>query len=444
MLFRSPFAVLAFAVLAFAVGMVRYTVTAVGLDEAFALVAVASLLLGWYVARTAKRGYEKFALARQLGLALAAIGGTDFTKANLIKAIFKKSKLRSTTFHNATLTHTNFRDAQHLDKANPGTSLLSNFQILDLLTTPNDHYKKNLSAMNLRGAYLADANLEHCNLTNTNLAEADLTGASLKNANLREANCVGTTFTRAQLTGAILESWNIDNTTVFKNVDCQYVFLLEKETPQGTRERRPHDPSATFNPGDFEKLFSEASNLVEVLIRDGLDREAFGKVFQELMDKFGITPADIKGVERKGTDVLVTVEVPEETDKGDVEKTLRLGYDKQLAILAEQRDAARLEASEAKQQTQQERQEKQQLLGILGNFADRPINVKNEINNPIHNEPKAMSNSESGRTINTGGGDYRETNVSEGGQYAERDIINQGNTGISLPEVITLDRKSVV
>lgn len=29
-----------------------------------------------------------------------------------------------------------------------------------------------------------------------------------------------------------------------------------------------------------------------------------------------------------------------------------------------------------------------------------------------------------GRTINTGGGDYREINVSNGGQYAEGDIIN--------------------
>jgi hypothetical protein len=29
-----------------------------------------------------------------------------------------------------------------------------------------------------------------------------------------------------------------------------------------------------------------------------------------------------------------------------------------------------------------------------------------------------------GRTINTGGGDYREINVSNGGQYAEGNIIN--------------------
>ena len=292
--------------------------------------------------------------------------------------------------------------------------------------------------MNFRGAYLADANLESATLTNTDLAEADLTGASLKNANLREANCIGATFTRAYFTGACLESWNIDNTTVFENVDCQHIFLLEKENLQGSRERRPHDPSASFNPGDFEKLFSEASNLVEVLIRDGLDREAFGKVFQELMDKFGITPAHIKGIEKKGTDVLVTVEVSEETDKGDMEKTLRVGYEKQLAILTAERDAARLEASKADQQTRQERQEKQQLLGILGNFADRPVAIKNEINNPIHNEPTAMSNSESGRTINTGGGDYRETNVSEGGQYAERDIINQGQSGTTREEILDL------
>ncbi|MEM6501257.1 MAG: pentapeptide repeat-containing protein [Cyanobacteria bacterium P01_C01_bin.89] len=387
-------------------------------------VAGASLLLGLYVARRAKRGDEKFALARQLGLALAAIGGTNFTSANLTKAIFKKSKLKSTTFHNATLTHTNFRNAQHLDKANPGTSLLSNFQILDLLTTPDGHYKKNLSTINLRGAYLAGANLEHCNLTNTNLAEADLTGASLKNANLRETNCIGTTFTRAHLTGACLESWNIDNTTIFKNVDCQYVFLLEKKNIHGSQERRPHNPDKTFQPGDFEKLFSEALNLVEILIRNDPDPEAFRQAFQDLMDKFGVTPSDIQSIAKKGNDLLVALEVREEINKGEVERTFHETYD-EIAKLTAERDQARLEAGKYEQRAQKL---EDHLLDIATNLST---------NAPTFNQ--TMSQNDNGRNIQMGDGStYRETNVSDGGQYAERDIINQGNTGISLPEVITL------
>ena len=384
-------------------------------------VAGASLLLGWYVAHQANRGDAKFALARQLGLALAAIGGTNFTDAILIRANLKKSKLKNTTFHNAVLTRTNFRDAQQLHKASPGNSLLANFKILDLLITPDGHYGKNLSGLNLRGAYLADANLENVNLSNTDLADADLTNASFKNANLREANCIGTTFTGAYLTGACLESWNINNTTVLQNIDCQHIFLLEKENSHGSRERRPHDSNTHFQPGDFEKLFSETSNLVEILIRDGLNPEACSQTFQTLMAKFAVTPDNLKGIEIRGDDVLVIVEVPEVTDKGEFERTLRSSYDKQLAMVQAEWETTRLAASQAEQQGQRDRQEKQQLLNILSGFAQKPtqISPKTELHPPIHNQPRALSQN-------------------DGGQYAEQDIINHSDTGLSQDDILNL------
>ena len=81
---------------------------------------------------------------------------------------------------------------------------------------------------------------------------------------LTEVQAVGT-----DLTGACLESWNIDHTTKLDNVDCQYIFLLEKPNQIGSRERRLHNPERVFQKGDFTKLYQQVINTVKILLRKG-------------------------------------------------------------------------------------------------------------------------------------------------------------------------------
>jgi uncharacterized protein YjbI with pentapeptide repeats len=382
-------------------------------------------LLGIYVARRANQGDEKFAVIRQLGLALSALGGTNFWGANLTEARFTDATLKSANFTEATLTRTHFTGARQLNKAKPDKTYLANFPLLALLTDPNSGYQADLAGLDLRGAFLAHANLTNANLRHTDLANADLSGAELRSANLREANCIGTNFTRAHLTGACLEAWNIDHSTIFEQVDCQHVFLLETENAQGSRERRPHDPGANFEPGDFEKLFSEATNLVELLIRDGLDPQAFGATFQELIDKFGVTFADVQSIEKKGNDVLVTVAVPDDTDKADFERTALRSYDEKFAKLTAERDAARLEAGEHKQRADTLQTS---ILQIATNLSSNSPTIH------LNNQNQAL-NQEDKRQIDTSGGQYRETTVSDRAQHAERDINNEAAQNTSQDDV---------
>ena len=100
-------------------------------------------------------------------------------------------------------------------------------------------------------------NLNQANLRGADLSEASLKQANLEEANLREVLAIGTDFVGATLTGACLESWNIDHTTNLEHIDCEYVFLLEHPNALGHRERRPHDPDAVFDPGDFAKLYKK-------------------------------------------------------------------------------------------------------------------------------------------------------------------------------------------
>ena len=277
--------------------------------------------LGIYVAWRALAGDEKQALIRTIAIAIAATGGTSFRNADLTDANFTEATLKSTDFRTANLTRTCFRYTKKLDRARVGKSILADTRVRELLITGNG-YKKSYVGANLQGANLTGVNLSEANLKQANLSEATLHQANLELANLTETQALATDFTEAYFTGACLEAWNIDASTKLDRVDCRFVYLLEYPQPgTGDRERRPHHISKCFEPGDFEKLYKKIMETVQILIKDGLNPEAFTAAFQKLMREFpDITPESIQGVEKKENDVLLTLKVPEGTDKGKVEQ----------------------------------------------------------------------------------------------------------------------------
>ena len=287
------------------------------------------------------KGDPKFFVIRSFALTFASWGGTNFHRANLTDTNLQGARLKSCNFYKATLTRANFRHAQKLNRARPGESLLQNWLVLDLLVS-GQGAGLNLYKADLRGANLAGANLAGANLKQADLSEATLAGANLREVNLREAACVGTDFRGAGLTGACLEAWNIDTNTQVEGVEAQFVFLLEQPNARGDRERRPHDPKRDIEPGDFEKYFQQVLDAMQLQIRDGINPEAFRAAFQTLMEKHGITPENITGMEKKGADVMLTVEVPANANKAQIEADFHGSYQRQLE--ASQARIAQLEA----------------------------------------------------------------------------------------------------
>ncbi|MCU0544334.1 MAG: pentapeptide repeat-containing protein [Oscillatoriaceae cyanobacterium Prado104] len=287
-----------------------------------ATVAVAVAGLGIYVAWCALAGDEKYGLIRNIAIAFAATGGTSFRNADLTDANFTEAIVKSTDFRTANLTRTYFRNTEKLDRARVGNSILADTRVRELLVTGNG-YKKSYVGANLQGANLIGVNLNEANLKQANLNEATLHQANLEWANLTETQALATDFTAASFTGACLEAWNIDGNTKLDRADCRFVYLLEYPKP-GTddRDRRPHHISKCFEPRDFEKLYKKILTTVEILLKDGINPEAFTAAFQKLMQDFpDITKDSIQGIEKKENDVLLTLKVPEGTDKGKIEKT---------------------------------------------------------------------------------------------------------------------------
>ncbi len=313
---------------------------AVAVAVAFTVaVAFAGLLFSLFVGWRALQEDKNFDIIRTIGLALSVVGGTSFHGANLTGTTFRYARLKSTNFASSqtrktNLTHVCWQGAKQLNRARLGTTVLQDRCIRTLLDGSKSGYKQDLSNANLRGANLSGLTLESVILTRSILSNARLHKTILEGANL---------------TGAILEGWNIDSTTVLKNIDCRYVFLLEKPNKNGDQERRPHDPNKTFQPGDFEKFFKEMLDEVQILIRDGIHPTAFRAAFQSIMQQNpNITPDAITGYEKHGSDVMLTLQVPEGTNKADLEHAWEEGY--QTGLKAG-RDAEKLESIDFLKQT---------------------------------------------------------------------------------------------
>ena len=325
-------------VLAIGGAIAFFSVSDAGFTEAVAvgvavIVAFAFpiVILSLYVAWRAMKGDEKFAIVRLFAVFFGSLGGTRFYRATLTDANFTGATLKSCNFRNATLLRTCWKNAQKLDRVRSGNTPLANPAVRQLLITGSGYNQSYIGA-NLHGANLTGADLQHANLKRADLSHATLHQANLKSANLTETLAIGTDFTAAYLTGACLEAWNLDSTTQLAGVDCQYVFLLEAENDKGSRERRPHDPDRVFQPGDFEKLYQKMMNVVQILLRNGIDKEAFKDAFQKLMEEYpDLTCDSIQGIERKGKDFLLTVQIPETADKSQVERLFHEAYEAKLS-----------------------------------------------------------------------------------------------------------------
>ncbi|NEO74963.1 pentapeptide repeat-containing protein [Moorena sp. SIO4G3] len=311
-------------------GVVAFTFSKAFAGDLAGVITIVLALLGTYLGWRILTRDLKDAWIRTIAIAFAATGGTSFYKADLTNANFTGATLKSTDLREANLTYTCWQNTIRLDRARPGNTILADRAVRELLVSGNG-YNKSYVKGNLRGANLKGANLNKANLKLADISEATLEDANLEWANLTEAQAVGTDFTNAYFTGACLEAWNIDSTTSFTDVDCQYVFLLENPNAMGSLERRPHDPNRVFQPGDFEKLYQQVMNTVQILLRNGVNPEAFRQAFQELIaENPEITGDSIQAIERKGNDILLTLEVPESTDKGKVEIEFLAVYEARL------------------------------------------------------------------------------------------------------------------
>jgi uncharacterized protein YjbI with pentapeptide repeats/ABC-type antimicrobial peptide transport system permease subunit len=282
--------------------------------------SVAVILFVSYISWRVRVGDEKFVWIKKLAIAVSSIGGTSFQQADLTNADFTYAKLKNVNVSNAKLICTNFHLASDLSLARVDNSILVNPIVQDLAVTKRGTNKSYIGC-NLKGINLDHAELSYADLNQADMSEATLEFANLEGANLTKTQALATNFHQANLTAACLEAWNIDSTTQFDGVICDYIYLLNNQ-----QERRPS--SGKFAAGEFTKLFRVVINTVDLIFRNGLDLEALYAARSKVeIENEGI-PLAIKSIENKGDGVVIVgVDVPEATNKAKIHAELTQNYE---------------------------------------------------------------------------------------------------------------------
>jgi len=244
----------------------------------------------------------------------------------------------------------------------------------------NPEIQVNLGEANLREAHLSGANLREAHLREANLSGANLSGANLYRADLIGAIALNTNFTRANLTGACIQDWNINQSTIFEEVICDYIYykIDEKGTYQ---DRRPHDLNKIFNAGDFQRLTETARDTIDLIFSDGIDWKAFLESFHGLQIESENSELSIAGIlkKRDGT-FVIQIDAPQDTDKAELENRFYQVYEQKLALI-EQNYQAQLankeqEITNRNRELQIYREKSTDMAEIAKLLANRPMTIE--------------------------------------------------------------------
>lgn len=220
-------------------------------------------------------------------------------------------------------------------------------------------------------------------------------GTDLSGANLSRTQALGTDFTGAIFTATCLEDWNINTGTILDNTECQYVYLKS-----GNQERRPS--SGVFAPNDFNKLFQKTLGTIDLIFGNGVDWNALLISLEKLRVEAEGRELSIQAIENKNDGAFVVrVNVPLGADKAKLEKSLKQQYESVLKSISE-KYRHQLQAKD--REIEAYRYQNTNLMEIARLMASRPINV--EAKATVENQ--IMSGD---RYINTGGGNYIESNT---------------------------------
>jgi uncharacterized protein YjbI with pentapeptide repeats len=275
---------------------------------------------------------RNFTFLHDWAVAIGCWRGTSFYNLDLSHVNFRGAKLANTDLRGRKLYRTCFRDVTGLARARVDCRCLDlDRPKVQALLTDGYSKTKDFNRLNLRGAYLQGADMR-----GFGLIEADLTGADLRDADLGESllvrtQVIGVDFTGANLTGICIEDWSVNSQTCFTRVQCDYVYrkLDERGNPC---DRFPADRN--FDPREFESLYQEVENVVELIFKEGENWQAALFSLKKLQLEDESLELELKGIERRGDLWVVKVTHNENYTKQEVEKRLNAAFDEMKHRLA--------------------------------------------------------------------------------------------------------------
>jgi uncharacterized protein YjbI with pentapeptide repeats len=289
-------------------------------------------LCSWLTNHRRKVPWQHPDTLRDWTLAIGSWSGTSFNNLDLSNVNFSGAKLANTDLRARKLYRTNFQRVTSLERARVNNRYLDlEIPKVQKLLTHACSNEVNFNQLTLKGAYLRGADLRRKQFIDSDLTGADLQDADLQNCLLVRTAVIDVNFTGANLTGICIEDWSVNSQTLFTNVQCDYVYrkLDERGDPI---DRFPSDRD--FEPREFESLYQEVENVVELIFKEGVNWRAVAFTLQKLQLEDEGLGLELRGIEKRGDLWVVRVTHNESISGAEVERRLYPKIEEMQKLLA--------------------------------------------------------------------------------------------------------------
>ena len=275
---------------------------------------------------------KNYIFLKNWAIAISTWGNTSYYNQDLSNANFRGANLANIDLRAKKFYRTCFQDATGLERARVDSRYLDlEITKVQKLLTHSYSEDKKFCELNLRGAYLQNADMRDFNLTDSELTGADLQGADLRGSILVRTQLTDVNFTRAQLTGICIKDWSVNSQTDFTEVECDYVY--REIDPQGNPiDRFPINRN--FEPREFESLYQEVGNVVELIFREGENWQAAFFSLKKIQLEDENLELEIKGIEKRGDLFVIKVIHSDNYSRQEVEQHLNAAYEEMRKQLA--------------------------------------------------------------------------------------------------------------
>ena len=318
----------------------------------------------------------------------------NLSGVDLSNLYLKKADLSNAVLNDAILDNSNLRGA--ILQGIEGRSVsLKNADMREV-----DLRESTLISANIKGANLAGADLY-----SADLRDAQVMRANLKGTNLSEARVLRTNFHSANLTGACIADWQIGDTTLLDNVECEHIFrklnLLEAKSG-AFQSRLPANRESIFKPGEFSQRFQimqNASETIDLTFTEGVNWEALFSALQAVRAEHAGKNISVQKLEQKESTFVVSLAVDPDVDIESVDRKVNAYYDKMLQFIED--DNKRLRGEKDRLQSRHD-QLQVELINVLRTMSEqKPQTINNSFHNPnIGNFANSVQGDQTGGTVN--------------------------------------------
>lgn len=234
---------------------------------------------------------------------------TKYSNSILINVNFFNATLAGTIFKTLSSDRINLSHSKNLSEAIfNNKSRFSKLILINILS--NNSIENNLSEIDLRNIGIEGINFQEKNLVGANLSGSLIKSCNFFKSNLSFTNLTNSELINCNLTGACIRSWNIDSSTKFTNIKCDYLYIENNV-------RIPH--SGNFKGDDFEKYIRKFITHLELFFSDGISWSAFVDAFTQLQEE-NDTKLKVSSIESKNEGAYLVRTIAESNNSFDREE----------------------------------------------------------------------------------------------------------------------------